>query len=226
MILTKHTSKNLRSRGRLALTFAATLCVAAAASSCTSPDTTRDGTVNAGVNNNVNKPVVTVTQQRGPQPQPPNAAQSDTLSPEIMSAEIQTLDGKTIRLSDFKNKTVVLNLWATWCGPCRMEIPHMVDLNKEYESKGVELLGLTTENPRTDEQKVRDFVKEFKINYTIGWAHGSLALALMRGRQTIPQTFVIAPGGRVTAHFSGFSQNLPTMIRAALDKAGNKTTGD
>jgi hypothetical protein len=83
----------------------------------------------------------------------------------------------------------------------------------------VELLGLTTENPQTDGQKVRDFVKDFNINYTIGWARGDMAMGLMRGRQTIPQTFVVVPGGRVVAHFPGFSQNLPTMLRAALDKA-------
>jgi thiol-disulfide isomerase/thioredoxin len=216
MISTKHTTNKFRTKARAALTAAATLCVALAASSCTSTDTASDNAGRANANAPAaNKPVVTVTQQQ-PQPQP---AQSDTLSAEIMNAEIETLDGKTLRLSDYKDKVVVLNLWATWCGPCRQEIPHMVELKKEYASKGVELLGLTTENPQTDEQKVRDFVKSFNINYTIGWARGDLAMGLMRGRQTIPQTFVVVPGGRVVAHFPGFSQNLPTLLRAALDKA-------
>lgn len=215
MISTKHKTNRLRTKARAALAAAATLCVALAASSCTSTDTARD---NANAPAAVNRPTVTVTQQRSPQP-PPQPAQSDTLSAEIMNAEIQTLDGKTLRLSDYKNKVVVLNLWATWCGPCRQEIPHMVELNKEYASKGVELIGLTTESPQTDTQKVRDFVKSFNINYTIGWARADLAMGLMRGRPTIPQTFVVVPGGRVVAHFPGFSQTLPTRLRAALDKA-------
>ena len=213
MILTKHTTNKFRAKTRAALT-ALTLCAVAASAGCTATDTARDN-ANAA---NTGKPTVTVTQSRGPQQQqrPP---QSDVLSADIMNAEIETLDGKTIHLSDYKNKVVVVNLWATWCGPCRQEIPHMVELNKEYESKGVELIGLTTENPQTDGPKVRDFVKSFQINYTVGWAHANLALGLMRGRQSIPQTFVIVPGGRVVAHFPGFSQNLPMMLRAALDKA-------
>jgi thiol-disulfide isomerase/thioredoxin len=219
MISTKLTTNKFWTKARAALTASAALCVAAAG--CTSTDTAREN-ANAA---NGNKPVVTVTQSRGPQQQP-NPAQSDTLSAEIMNAEIKTLDGKTVRISDFKNKVVVLNLWATWCGPCRQEIPHMVELNKEYAPKGVELIGLTTENPQADEQKVRDFVKSFNINYTVGWAQADLAIGLMRGRQSIPQTFVIVPGGRVVAHFPGFSQNLPMMLRSALDKAMDKSTGD
>jgi len=225
MILTTHTTNKFRTKTRAALT-AAALCAFAAAAGCTATDTARDN-ANAA---NTGKPTVTVTQSRAPQQQPQQqqqqAALSDVLSAEIMNADIETLDGKTIHLSDYKDKIVVLNLWATWCGPCRQEIPHMVALNKEYESKGVELIGLTTENPQADGQKVRDFVKSFNINYTVGWAHANLALGLMRGRQSIPQTFVIVPGGRVVAHFPGFSQSLPTMLRAALDKAMDKSAGD
>ncbi|MCA1634511.1 MAG: TlpA family protein disulfide reductase [Acidobacteria bacterium] len=228
MISTKQTTKKFWTKGRLALTCAASLSAVALASSCTSTDTARDGANGAANNAKGGKPVVTVTQQRGqpPPPAPPNPAQSDTLSPEVMNAEIETLDGKTIRLADYKNKVVVLDLWATWCGPCRLEIPHLVEMSKEYASKDVEVLGLTTENPQTDEQKVRAFAREYSINYTLGWATGDLASKLMRGNYSIPQTFVIAPGGRVVAHYRGFSQNLPTMIRAALDKATDKTTGD
>lgn len=217
MIAKKYTTNKFRTKALTALT----LCAVTVASGCTSTDTARE-------NANAAKPSVTVTQSRGPQQQPtqPRPAQSDMLSAEVMNAEFETLDGETHRLSDYKDKVVVLNLWATWCGPCRQEIPHMVELYKEYESKGVELIGLTTENPQTDGQKVRDFVKSFNINYPVGWARADLALGLMRGRQTIPQTFVVVPGGRVVAHFPGFSQNLPTMLRAALDKAMNKTTGD
>lgn len=218
----KYKTNEFRTKTRAALA-ALTLCAAAAAG-CTSPDTARENAnaANTKAANN-GKPSVTVTQSRGPQQQQPpqqqRAAQSDTLSAEVMNAEIETLEGKTIHLSDYKDKVVVLNLWATWCGPCRKEIPHMVELNKEYASKGVELIGLTTENPQTEAPKVRDFVKTFNINYTIGWARADVALDLMRGRQTIPQTFVIVPGGRVVAHFPGYSDNLPSMLRAALDKA-------
>jgi thiol-disulfide isomerase/thioredoxin len=114
---------------------------------------------------------------------------------------------------------VVLDIWATWCGPCRLEIPHLVELSNEYKAKGVEVIGLTTENPAEDEEAVRAFAKEFNINYKLGWATADLAMPLMQGSNSIPQTFVIAPGGRVLNRFRGFSPSLAGMIRSAVDKA-------
>jgi thiol-disulfide isomerase/thioredoxin len=142
---------------------------------------------------------------------------------EVLNTSIQAVDGKAFRLADYNDKIVVLNIWATWCGPCRSEIPELVELNKEYQKKGgVEVIGLTTENPNTDEEAVRDFADEFKINYKLGWATADLARSLM-SRASIPQNFVIAPGGRVVAHYVGFSPRIPEMIRASIDKANGKT---
>ena len=145
--------------------------------------------------------------------------------PLAWNAEIQAVDGAAFRLSDFKDKVVVLDLWATWCGPCRLEIPHLVELQNEYKAKGVEVIGLTTEDPLSDEEKVRDFAKEFQINYKLGWSPRDVSLALMNGNTSIPQTFVIAPGGRIVTKFRGFSTQIPAMIRTAIDKA-NEKTGD
>ena len=143
-----------------------------------------------------------------------------------LPAVFQSLDGKTFRLSDFKDKTVVLDIWATWCGPCRMDVPHLVEMAKEYEKKGVQVIGLTTENPQTDEEKVRDFVKEFKINYKIGWATAAVAQPLMQGSMSIPQTFVIGPGGKILVKYRGYSAQKPAAIRAMLDKSQDAKTGD
>ena len=133
------------------------------------------------------------------------------------------MDGAAFRLSDFKDKVIVVDLWATWCGPCRLEIPHLVELQKEYGGKGVEIIGLTTEDPDEAGTQVRDFAREFKINYKLGWSPKEVSLALMNGSPSIPQTFVIAPGGRIVTKFRGFSDRLPPMIRAAIDKASEKT---
>ncbi len=72
---------------------------------------------------------------------------------------------------------------------------------------------------------MRDFAREFKINYKLGWSPREVSMALMNGNASIPQTFVIAPGGRIVTKFRGFSTQIPDMIRAAIDKA-NEKTGD
>ena len=71
-----------------------------------------------------------------------------------------------------------------------------------------------------------DFVKELKIPYRLGWARADVAQALMNGRPSIPQTFVIAPGGRIITKFVGYSDRIPDAIRAAIKTAGDSKAGD
>jgi thiol-disulfide isomerase/thioredoxin len=211
--------------GRLSLTAFAFTLSALAISSCVSNDT-----ANLTANNNAaqpNQPKVTVTANRGAQPpQQPPQPKLETVPAEVWNTEIQAVDGGSFRLSDYKDQVVVLDLWATWCNPCRAEIPHLVDLNKEYAGKGVQVVGLTTESPQSDADKVRSFAKEMNINYKLGWARGDMAMALMNGRPSIPQTFVIGPGGSILFHQIGYSPNLPAVIRDAIGRANAKTSGD
>src|SRR5436309_105083 len=170
--------------GRLALTAFVFAVAALVISNCTSNDTANLAA------NSANKPKVTITTQRGAQaPQPPQQQRTalETVPASVWNAEIQAVDGNSFHLSDYKDKVVVLDLWATWCGPCRAEIPHLVDLNKEYGGKGVEIIGLTTESPQSDAERVRDFAKEMNINYKLGWARADTAMELMNGRTSIPQ---------------------------------------
>lgn len=211
--------RRFRTTGRAGLAAVAFAAAALAASSCKSSDTANLSANKAS--KNAGQPKVTITQQRGAQP-PQQPQQLDTVPAVAWDAEIQAVDGPAFRLSDFKDKVVVLDLWATWCGPCRLEIPHLVEMSNEYAGKGVEVIGLTTENPQADAEKVRDFAREFKINYKLGYARADVAQALMNGNYSIPQTFVIAPGGRIVTKFRGFSDRLPPMIRAAIDKASEK----
>jgi len=206
---------------RVALACAAFGGVALVASNCKSNDTA-NLTANSSAPQAKRTPQVTISSKPGGPAQPP---QMETVPPTAWNTEIQAVDGAKFRLSDFKDKVVVIDLWATWCGPCRLEVPHLVDLQNEYGAKGVEVIGLTTEDPSEDEEKVRDFAREFKINYKLGWSPREVSLALMNGNSSIPQTFVIAPGGRIVTKFRGFSSQVPNMIRAAIDKA-NEKTGD
>ena len=138
----------------------------------------------------------------------------------LLRRELQSLDKGSFRLADFGGRVLVLNLWATWCGPCRREIPEYEQVRREYAGRGVEFVGLTPEDPRTSAERVRQFVRDFKFDFRLGWADRETALALMNGRNVIPQTYVIAADGTVVRHMRGYSaERSAAMLREALDRA-------
>jgi thiol-disulfide isomerase/thioredoxin len=197
---------------RLALTFVALALIAAfGASSCSrSPEEANTGGGSA-------------TKSGAPAGGPVAAP---VLPAGIMAAGLKTLDGRTIKLSDYAGKVIVVNLWATWCGPCRVEIPHLIELANEYKDR-VEFIGLTNEDPLADAEKVATFAREHNINYTVGWTTQEFALGLMQAsgqiRNSIPQSFVITREGRVYKRFIGFSPSqTPQQMREALEQAVNE----
>ena len=161
---------------------------------------------------------------------PPNARTSSsapnrttalvTLPRPVLDAENRAASGSPIKLADYSGKVLLVNLWATWCGPCRMETPELVKLHKEYQSRGVEMVGLSTEDPDASAESVAEFVKAYDVKYHIGWATREVAIALMQGRTNIPQSFIIARDGRIVKRFIGFRPDAtPQQIREALDEA-------
>jgi thiol-disulfide isomerase/thioredoxin len=156
--------------------------------------------------------------------QPPVA--SLNLPQELRDTKLQTLDGESLKLSDFADKVVVLNIWATWCGPCRLEMPELVKISNEYKSRGLVVLGLaTTYNEHNDQTHVKEYIQSQNIPYKIIWDDGTLAAPLVQmvnARSVIPQSFVISRDGRIVKHFTGFSPySTPQLIRQAIEEALN-----
>ncbi len=142
----------------------------------------------------------------------------------LRDTSLKTLDGESLKLSDFSQKVVVVNIWATWCGPCRMEMPELVKMSNEYKSRGLVVLGLaTTYNEQNDPERVKDYVKNQNVPYKIIWDDGTLAEPLVEavnGRSVIPQSFVISRDGRIVKHFQGFSpMSTPQLMRQAIEEA-------
>ena len=170
---------------------------------------------------------VTPTNTAPPNTAPPSSdARSSTgsvlssLPRNVWDAELRATNGTPIRLSNYSGKVLLVNLWATWCGPCRLETPELVKLHKEYQPRGVEMVGLSTENPDASEQRVIDFVKAYNVDYHVGWATPEVALTLMQGRESIPQSFIITREGRIFKRFIGFSpSSTPPQLRQAIEEA-------
>src|ERR1700754_3004143 len=140
--------KSFWTAGRVGLTAAVLAATALYASSCVSNDTA-NLTANSTAQQ-ASKPKVSITTSKpAPGQQPQQQPQLQVVPAVAWDTEINAVGGGKFKLSDYKDKTVVLDLWATWCGPCRAEIPHLVELHKEYANKNVEIIGLTTEDPNS-----------------------------------------------------------------------------
>ena len=138
----------------------------------------------------------------------------------VLKRQLRALDNGTFSLADFSGKIVVVNLWATWCGPCRREVPEYEKVRKEFAGRGVEFIGLTTEDPLTSAARVKRFARDFDFGFRLGWADRETAVTLMNGKSVIPQTLVIAPDGRIISHWRGYSPRQGgSQLRATLERA-------
>lgn len=138
----------------------------------------------------------------------------------LLSRELKAIDNTSFRLADFDGKVIVVNLWATWCGPCRREIPDYEKVRKEYAGREVEFIALTTEDPLTERQRVQKFVREFNFGFKIGWADPATARTIMNGRSSIPQTVVVDKHGQIISHWRGYSATESRdRLRQAIQKA-------
>lgn len=145
-------------------------------------------------------------------------ADTDTNSEE--DKKIEALDftlydqyGKEHKLSDYRGKKVFLNFWATWCPPCRAEMPHIEDLYKEYEknSKDVIILGVASPNvgKEGDQQYIEDFLKENNYTFPVVFDDGGM-LSYQYGFSSLPSTLIIDEDGYITKYIPG-AMNKSTM---------------
>jgi len=110
--------------------------------------------------------------------------------------ELKDGDGKLVHLSDYKGKVVVLDFWATWCGPCRIEIPWFTELERNHKDKGFEVLGVSMDDEGWD--VVKPFLAETGVNYRVVMGNDATAQAY-GGVDALPTTFLIDREGKIAA---------------------------
>jgi thiol-disulfide isomerase/thioredoxin len=120
------------------------------------------------------------------------------------------LDGTSLKISDFKGKVVVLDFWATNCGPCVKLVPQLAKLYDRYRGQGLEIIGLTSDE-KSDQKLVEDFIKKQGLNYTVAYGNRWVSRAFLKGSEDetgappIPQLYVISRDGRVVDHHMGYN---------------------
>ena len=114
---------------------------------------------------------------------------------------LKTSTGTEVELQKLAGKVVVVNFWATWCGPCRAEIPGMVEVDEKYKAKGLEIVGISVDY--SGWRVINPFVERMKIPYPVVWDQGEVAQAY-GGIQAIPTTFIVDRQGNVVKRHMGY----------------------
>ena len=136
---------------------------------------------------------------------PSATAQSQTANSDTQYApawNLTDLQGHALSSAQFRGKVVILDFWATWCPPCRKEIPGLVALWQRYNKAGLVVVGVSMDQTGAD--TVADFAKRFRMTYPIALADNSIAQAY-GGIDAIPTTFVIDRSGRVVSVHQGYT---------------------
>lgn len=146
-----------------------------------------------------------------------------TLSSDLMSQELNSLYNRQLKLADYSGRLVVLNIFASWCVPCRDNLWDLIKIKREYGGRGVEVIGLVAKDNVHDLASVRRFVRLQQINFPVVWdeeGFGESLVKAMKGQSVLPQTFIIGGDGRILKHFQGYeSKRTPVLMREVLDQA-------
>ena len=128
--------------------------------------------------------------------QKPKPTASGNAAPDFTLTDI---DGKKLTLSDYKGKVVLLDFWATWCTPCREEIPHFVEMQQKFGSQGFQVIGISMDD---DAKPVKKFLQDYRINYPLAVGDDKLAQSF-GGILGLPVNFLIDRDGRIAKKYLG-----------------------
>lgn len=144
---------------------------------------------------------------------PPPAVTKSSPAPDFT---LQSLDGKSMQLSDFRGKAVLLNFWATWCSPCKIEMPWFIELQKQYGAQGLQIVGVAMDD--SSKEDIAKFAQEMGVNYpvligkeAVGDAYG--------GVPALPESFFIGRDGKIVDKIIGLKgkSEIEDSIKKALN---------
>jgi cytochrome c biogenesis protein CcmG/thiol:disulfide interchange protein DsbE len=139
-------------------------------------------------------------------------------APSAPALALRSSDGQTIDLSELRGRIVLVNLWASWCPPCRQETPGLVRVYEEYRDQGFEILGINAES--LDPEALQRVVGEWGVSYPVGVPIAPLE-GTFGGQGVLPTSWLIDAAGRVRAVHSGYllESSLRSAVRRLLDES-------
>jgi len=146
------------------------------------------------------------------------------LKDDIADVDIELVKGGTMKIKDYRGKVVLLNLWATWCGPCREEMPHLVELQNKYGEKGFEVIGLNVGFQETDEPEPIDdinaFAKKMRLNYELARVQPEISKKLQKIAQisAVPESFLVDREGKLRGVFVGGGPKVIATLKTTVDR--------
>jgi thiol-disulfide isomerase/thioredoxin len=126
------------------------------------------------------------------------------VAPAVMQTELKSLDGSTFKLEDYKGKVVLVNFWATWCGPCKAEMPELIKMQNEHHEKGFEIIGLDADE-NEDADMIKAFGEKMQLNYKLGMTDRKLYGEFLKitRMDAVPQSFLIDREGKLNGAWVG-----------------------
>jgi thiol-disulfide isomerase/thioredoxin len=152
------------------------------------------------------------------QPVSPNGRSGFQPTKPVSELTWTTEDQRVQKVSDLQGKAVILDFWATYCGPCREEIPHLNSLLAKHGPENLVIVGLNV-GGQEDRPKIPQFIKDTKIDYAIAFPEEQLSNYIFAERDDIPQTAVFDRSGNLVTKIIGFNPAIQLQLDAAVEKA-------
>ena len=134
---------------------------------------------------------------------------------------LRTVEGKKLSLSDYKGKAVLINFWATWCAPCKIEMPWLVALRSQYAPQGFEILGVSEDDADTPRSKLAKFGQEQGLNYPLLVGDDAISRKY-GGVEFLPTSYFVGRDGKIVAETAGLvsKDEVEASIKKALAAGG------
>jgi len=135
---------------------------------------------------------------------------------------LRDLSGQSVSLSDYAGKVVLINFWATWCGPCKLEMPHLDKMDREFEAKGFEVLSISTDDVRGS-SKVKPLIKKGGYGFTVLLDKETTVVSQYNPAKTLPYNVLVDREGRISKVYQGYNPGdevgMIADVKALLDTA-------